>query len=271
MNKPKTLRAIKPNKGIELAYRKKLLRLIDDMQASVTYWLEAEYKKQEPIIAADAIPANALQKALRKSLRQWQRNFNRKAKDLAKWFVNANYKYTGTALKSAIRAFKERAYGKMFEDTGFTFDLKMTPAMTNTMQSFVHENVNLIKSIPEKYFTEVEGMVMRSVRSGRDLAYLSDELENRYGITRRRAILIARDQNNKATEQMNRTRQQDLGIKQGIWRHAGGVKEPRHSHELADGKTFDLDKGLYVDGEWIYPGEQINCHCYYEPIIEEFL
>ena len=55
----------------------------------------------------------------------------------------------------------------------------MTLAMENVMKSFIHENVNLIKSIPEKYFTEVEGMVMRSVRSGRDLAYLSDELEHR--------------------------------------------------------------------------------------------
>ena len=158
----------------------------------------------------------------------------------------------------------------MFEDAGFTFDLKMTPAMQNTMQSFIHENVNLIKSIPEKYFTEVEGLVMRSVRSGRDLEYLTDELEHRYSITRRRAILIARDQNNKATEQMNRTRQMDLGIKRGIWRHASGVKEPRHSHEQANGKIFDLDKGLYIDGENIWPGEMINCHCYCEPIIEEF-
>lgn len=271
MKQPKTLRAVRPNKGIELAYRKKLLRLIDEMQKSVTYWLEAAYKREQPIIAKDATPADELQKVLRKHFIQWRRNFNRKAKDLADWFVWANYKYTESALKDRIKSFKQTAYGKMFEDAGFTFELKMTPAMRNTMQSFINENVNLIKSIPEKYFTEVEGMVMRSVRSGRDLAYLSDELENRYGITRRRAVLIARDQNNKATEQMNRTRQMDLGIKKGIWRHAGGVKEPRESHKAADGKIFDLNEGLKIDGEYVYPGEMINCHCYYEPIIEEFL
>lgn len=267
-----TLRPIRPNKGIEMAYRKKLMKLIDEMQNSVKYWIESEYKRQEPVIMADdATPADAMARALRKRFTQWQRNFRREARKLAEWFARSNYKYTENAFKSSWKSYKEQKFRQKFEDAGFTFDLKMTPAMQNVMKSFIHENVNLIKSIPEKYFTEVEGMVMRSVRSGRDLAYLSDELEQRYGITRRRAVLIARDQNNKATSQMSRQRQQDLGITQAIWKHAGGVKEPRHSHEVADGKIFDLDKGLYVDGKWIFPGEEINCHCYARPIIKEFM
>ncbi len=267
-----TLRAIRPNKGIEMAYRKKLMKLIDEMQHSVKYWIEAEYKKQEPVIMADdATPADAMARALRKRFNQWQRNFNREAKKLAEWFVRQNYKYTESAFKDTWRSYKSQKFQQKLEELGFAIDLKMTPAMQNVMKSFIHENVNLIKSIPEKYFTEVEGMVMRSVRSGRDLEYLSDELEHRYGITHRRAILIARDQNNKATEQMNRTRQMDLGIKRGIWKHASGVKEPRHSHQELEGKIFRLDQGIYCDGEWIFPGEKINCHCYYRPIIEEFL
>lgn len=36
-----TLRPIRPNKGIEMAYRKKLMKLIDEMQNSVKYWIEA--------------------------------------------------------------------------------------------------------------------------------------------------------------------------------------------------------------------------------------
>ncbi len=270
--KIQTLRAVRPNKGIEMAYRKKLMKLIDEMQHSVKYWIEAEYKKQEPVIMADdATPADAMARALRKRFTQWQRNFSRQAKKLAEWFVRQNYKYTESAFKDAWRSYKSQKFQQKLEELGFAIDLKMTPAMQNVMKSFIHENVNLIKSIPEKYFTEVEGMVMRSVRSGRDLQYLTDELEHRYGITHRRAVLIARDQNNKATEQMNRTRQMDLGIKQGIWVHASGVKEPRHSHEQANGKIFDLDKGLYIDGKWTFPGQEINCHCMCRPIIEEFL
>lgn len=267
-----TLRSIRPNKGIELAYRKKLIKLIDDMQHSVKYWIEAAYKRQEhSILAKDEIPADAMVRALRKRMNQWNRNFSKEAEKLAQWFVSQNYNYTETAFLDAWKAYQNQKFKTKLETIGFAVPLKMTPALRNVVKSFIHENVNLIKSIPEKYFTEVEGMVMRSVRSGRDLAYLSDELKRRYGITRRRAILIARDQNNKATEQLNRTRQYEVGIKKGIWQHTPGIKEPRPSHEKADGKIFDLTKGLYIDGEWIYPGEKINCHCTYKPIIEEFL
>lgn len=34
------------------------MKLIDDMQHSAEYWLKAEYKKQLPEIAQDALPAN---------------------------------------------------------------------------------------------------------------------------------------------------------------------------------------------------------------------
>lgn len=53
-----TIKPIIPNKGIELWYRKQLMKLIDDMQHSVEYWLKTEYKKQLPEIAQDALPAN---------------------------------------------------------------------------------------------------------------------------------------------------------------------------------------------------------------------
>ncbi|HHN9167526.1 TPA: phage head morphogenesis protein, partial [Escherichia coli] len=44
-------------------------------------------------------------------------------------------------------------------------------------------------------------------------------------------------------------------------------KQPRPSHVKADGKEFDLDKGLYLDGEWVLPGEAINCRCTWSPVI----
>jgi hypothetical protein len=46
----------------------------------------------------------------------------------------------------------------------------MTSQMNNALQATIAENVVLIRSIPEKYFTEVEGLVMRSVARGRELS-----------------------------------------------------------------------------------------------------
>ncbi len=113
----------------------------------------------------------------------------------------------------------------------------MTAPMNNALQATIAENVGLIRSIPEKYFTEVEGLVMRSVARGRDLSYLTDELQKRYGITRRRAALIAHDQNNKATSVMQAARQQSLGITQGVWKHSHAGKTTTIARK-ADGRCL---------------------------------
>ena len=108
---------------------------------------------------------------------------------------------------------------------------------------------------------------LQSVSRGRDLGTLTKELQQRYGVTRRRAAFIALDQNNKATSAMQSARQRALGIRRGRWRHSHAGKEPRISHVKADGKEFDLDKGMFIDGEWIMPGQKIRCRCGWEAIL----
>lgn len=108
---------------------------------------------------------------------------------------------------------------------------------------------------------------MRSVTAGRDLKTLTDQLQERYGVTRRRATFIATDQNNKATAQMARARQLSMGVTKARWLHVGGGKNPRHSHVEANGKVFDLSKGLKIDGKYTFPGEEPNCGCVGAPLI----
>ncbi|MFQ8888678.1 MAG: hypothetical protein ACLR7Z_10430 [Bilophila wadsworthia] len=51
--------------------------------------------------------------------------------------------------------------------------------MSDVARALFEENVNLIKSIPQHYFTEVTGLVQRSASMGRDVAFLTDELHKR--------------------------------------------------------------------------------------------
>lgn len=225
------------------------------MQKSVVYWLTANYKASGAAVAMDASPAVFMRDAMRKLARRWTKSFDDIAKKLASRFAGDAMNNSDVSLRNAL------------DTAGFTVEFKMTAPMNNALQATITENVGLIRSIPEKYFTEVEGMVMRSVARGRDLGTLTDDLQKRYGITRRRAALIARDQNNKATSVMQAARQKSLGITQGIWRHSHAGKEPRPSHVKADGKMFDIDKGMYLDGKLVMPGEEINCRCTWSPVI----
>ncbi len=250
-----TLRAIHPNAGVEAWYRRQLDNRIREMQKSVVYWLSANYKASGAAVAMDASPAVFMRDAVRKLAKRWAKQFDDIAHKLAERFAGDAMKNSDVSLRNAL------------DVAGLTVEFKMTAPMNNALQATIAENVGLIRSIPEKYFTEIEGMIMRSVARGRDLKTLTDELQKRYGITRRRAALIARDQNNKATSVMQAARQQSLGITEGIWRHSHAGKEPRPSHVKADGQKFDLSKGLYLDGKWTMPGEEINCRCTWSPVI----
>lgn len=248
------LKPIHPNKGIEMAYRRKLRALVEKMKKSVEYWVGARYRENLSFIAQDGA-VNDLQKELSELSRQWLSNFNDGADELSKWFAKKTKSYTDGSMQ------------KILKDSGFTVDFVMNKSMRTVYQSVIGENVGLIKSIPEKYLGDVQGLVMRSVSLGRDLEYLTKSLKKSYGITDRRAKLIARDQNNKATAVMTKQRQEDMGLTQAIWRHSRAGKHPRPEHVHADGKKYDIGKGMYLEGEWVWPGIPINCRCISVPII----
>lgn len=251
----KVLRPVRPNAGVEAAYRKRLYAIIEQMATSVTYWLTAAYRAHRPVmagVAMDAVPANELRDAMAKLSRSWQHNFDELSDWLADYFAQDVADRSDAALRAALRK------------GGFTIgEFTLTRAMRDILNATVHENVGLIRSIPQKYLRDVEGMVMRSVQTGRDLGQLSSDLQTQLGVTKRRAALISRDQNNKCTSALQRARQLEMGIERAVWMHSHAGKRPRPTHVKMDGKTFDIKKGMYdsAEGEWVFPGTLINCRC----------
>ena len=226
------------------------------MQTSLVFWLKAQYRAQGfAKDAADGTPVMQLRKELRKLTQRWQASFNGLAETLSKEFAERVKSNTDAALTGNL---KER---------GLAVKFTMTDEMRNAYQAAIGEQVGLIKSIASEHLTGVEGIVMRAVSEGRDLGELSRALQKKYGVTKRRAALIARDQNNKATSALQEARQQHLGITEGIWKHSHAGKHPRPSHLKADGEKFELAKGMYLDGKWVKPGQEINCRCTWNPII----
>lgn len=255
-----TLPPIRPNAGLQAKYRKLLDKLVDEMQKSLVYWITCAYKANKPEIAQDASPAMTLAEVMRRLGRRWQRNFNKAAPEIAEYFTTQQKKRVDGTLKSLL------------DQSGFAVRFKLTKQMNDVLQATMQEQVGLIKSIAQKHLGEVEGLVMRSVTTGRDLGTLTKELRERYGVTKRRAALISRDQNNKATATITRVRQEDLGLYKARWRHSHAGKEPRPTHVANDGKVYDVRKGWYDPAikKWIWPGTEINCRCTSELIIPGF-
>jgi SPP1 gp7 family putative phage head morphogenesis protein len=253
--KPITLGAAHPNAGLEVQYRRKLVRLVDEMNRSILYWIRVYYRRDPPEIAQDS-PASTLIKAIRGLGRRWTRRFNDTADELAAYFGTAIRKRSEAALQDILRR------------GGFSVRFRPSAAVRDVMDAIVAGNVSLIRSIPAQHFTQIEGMVMRSVQAGRDLKQLTDDLQDAFGVTRRRAIAIARDQNNKATAMITRARQMEIGVTKAIWLHSHGGN-PRPEHLSWSGQEYDVAKGMWskVDHAWVWPGTAINCRCVSKSIV----
>jgi uncharacterized protein with gpF-like domain len=260
----KLLAPVRANAAVGAKLRKRLEALVDEMNRSVTHWIEAQYRKAPPEIAQDdANPADLMQRTMEKLSKRWLERFDEAAIEMSEYFARGAQHRSDARLRSILRK------------AGITVRFKPTKAQQDIMAATVNEAVGLIKSIPQKYLTNVQGLVMRSVQTGRDLGKLSEDLQKQYGIAKRRAATIARDQNNKATAAMNRARQVELGITEAVWVHSAAGKHPRPSHVKASREKvrYDVTKGWYDPsvGEFILPGTLPNCRCTSRSVIRGFI
>ncbi|MFT8720016.1 phage minor head protein [Acetobacter sp.] len=256
----KRIAPVRANAGIEAKYYRAMRELLERMHNEVIRDLAKAYAKAEPQIAQDASPIADMVSIMDGLTKRWRKRFSDDAQGIAQQFA-----------KSA-QGHAQRAFQSELKRNGFTVQFKPTERVQDILRRSIAENVNLITGMSSDYLKGIETAVNMSVMNGRDLKSLSDTLQEQYGVSKRRAALIARDQNAKATSAINRTRQLELGMTEAIWVHSAGGKHPRPSHVKAgrDKLRYKLDKGAYIDGEWIHPGECINCRCVSSPIIPGF-
>jgi Phage Mu protein F like protein len=282
--KPVTVRAIHASAAVHAWYFAELDKHVSEMNAQVTRYVLAAYGQTEPArlaadyqffqmlartapwydpdLAEDAPrnPSLLLRAALRKWGGLWVSKFDGLSLELGKRFANRSFSITQTQMRAALK------------DAGFTVKFAPTPGAAAAYHAVVAEQVNLIKSIPQQYLKDVESKVWGSVMKGADMHALSVDLRKTYGITRDRAAIIARDQNNKAKAIIERTRRQELGITHAIWQHSAGGRVPRATHVAMSGKAYPLAHGMWDadEGAYVLPGELINCRCTSKAIIPAF-
>lgn len=130
------------------------------------------------------------------------------------------------------------------------------------LDGFVSENVSLITSIPEKMFSDIESTITRALQRGTSTRDLTGQISKQFGVARRRAQLIARDQISSLNGQINKHRQTSMGIEKYKWRTSGDERV-RKLHASREGVEFEWSNPP-SDG---HPGEPINCRCTAEPVL----
>lgn len=206
--------------------------------------------------ASIASQARILTNALRERFAQM---FAKIATPVAERMANSVKRDSALKVKSSLK------------DVAQDLTLKWDDSLADIYKSTVAVNVDLIKSIPERYLDQVQGSVMRSIQSGRGLADLQPALL-KYGETSRNwAKNVSLDQTRKAYNGVAAARLQQLGCKKFKWCHSGGSNHPRKYHrDVLNGKIFRFDDLPHLDGpnegEKGLPGQAIYCRCFMKPV-----
>lgn len=143
------------------------------------------------------------------------------------------------------------------------------PGLAQASTEFLHENVALIRTIPERLHGDVEALVQRAVSSSQPSPKLAKHIEERFGVGHRHARLIARDQISKYSSKLNHARQKELGVEKFVWRSMSDERVRDWHRDELDGNTYSYAKPPdNEDGEPVLPGDDIQCRCYAEGIFD---
>lgn len=262
--KPPTIKAgaINPSASVETRYYDQLESLIrrmtDETEAQIKrlfdtgmaeeYFAEDGHARDESISSQSRILTNRL-------MRRFNLLFSARSKPIAEQFANQSDKASSASVHMNL---KELSGGLSLSTAG------SDPVLNEILTATVAENVGLIKSISQKYLTEVQGAVMRAVSSGGGLQDLVPYLEKHKGITYRRARFIALDQTRKAMTNMSAQRMERVGLQEFLWLHTGGSDHPRELHVRMSGQIYRFDDPPIIDektGERGLPGKLPGCRC----------
>lgn len=237
----------KPNKGIEVWYKKQLQSIVKEISGDIRDEVLAPYRRSVRYAMDSAL--EGVGHAVDGLVDRWSDKLLMLGKKISKEMFkrsNANY---------------DREFKRALRKHGFTVNLQMTEYTEKAARDAVAMNTALIRSIGNQYLEKVQTHVWEAVGSGLDAGLLAKNLKHDFDVADRRAKNIARDQISKVNTAIEHARREEVGIKEAIWLHTGGGKEPRQSHIKANGKRYDVSKGLKIDGKYVYPGEEINCKC----------
>lgn len=259
--KPKVTAPIWPSAALQVAYQRDLRnQIIKPMAADLLHELEAAWRDNIGVVGDARPDPNKLRTVMERWGKKWTLRLETLAEKMAREFSQANLTYTDNAMR------------KVFREAGLTITFRPTKRMLEGFAAVVYENVQLIKSIPQKFLLDVQSDVWLSATKGADRAALTEKIRESYGVSWRRAAFISRDQTAKAKAVFEASRRAELGIKRAVWMHSHAGREPRPTHVAMNNKTYDVTKGMYDkdEGEWVHPGELINCRCSSGSVIPGF-
>ena len=145
-------------------------------------------------------------------------------------------------------------------------------ALTTELEAAALENAQLITNLTAEHINRISATVMENMRQGYAPSVIAKNLQEKSGMTRRRAKFIARDQTAKLNGELTKQRNKAAGIEYFRWSTS---KDQRvgDDHERAAKRDVGFGPGVY---RWDKPPKEgipgratrPNCRCSAAPVFE---
>lgn len=136
------------------------------------------------------------------------------------------------------------------------------------LEKWVSENVDLIKTVPNQSLDRMKELVFQNYMKGTTTTDIVKEIQRQYGMSKRHAKLIARDQTSKLNADISESQQKDAGVSRYKWSGVLDWRE-RKSHRELEGKVIRWDNPPDVGrGRRCHPGQDYQCRCCAIPVFD---
>lgn len=136
------------------------------------------------------------------------------------------------------------------------------------LEKWVSDNVELITTIPSRSLDKMKEIVYQNYMKGATTTDIVKEIQQQYGMSKRHARLIARDQTAKLNAEITKSQQTNAGIKRYKWSDSRDERV-RKSHKDLNGHIFNWNEPPETEkGRKCHPGEDYQCRCCAIPVFD---
>lgn len=150
--------------------------------------------------------------------------------------------------------------------------------MEDMVENWIRQNVSKIQSIPSEYLTDVENIIRWGYETRQPKVNVYRRLEKYIGLSRSKAVMIARDQLGTLNYQMTRYEAESAGCGKYIW-ITKRDNRVRDSHKELHGTVqkwsdppamwyMTKSRGRVYTGRFCHPGEDYCCRCVAKPVFD---
>lgn len=265
---PKKWRPLQQPRAIEGSYTEALVSVLDRGWARLLVALAPVLKEAEKDERADGLHLDAKRK------RAASVTFEVVVEDLPEALEESfSEKAVAPAAEKTAKATDAahlRALRQQFAQAVGIQVLQAEPTLEKPVRDFTARNVGLIKSLKGEVLERLKRELGAALDSGARPPELAKMLQEQYGVARRKAEFIARDQVGKLYASLTQERHEKLGITRYKWRTVRDNRV-RPLHVKREGKVFEYDKPPHEDPTDGHAGHAPRDRCWQEPILDDVL